>query len=50
MSARYAASTGASFILVAREGHAMLRRPTRWTRIVLDFVAAARRSREDGYQ
>ncbi|MET7424557.1 alpha/beta fold hydrolase [Dactylosporangium sp. NPDC005555] len=49
MSARYAASTGAEFTLVAGDGHAMLRRPGVWDRIVADLVAGARRSRPGGY-
>ncbi|MFC4037045.1 alpha/beta hydrolase [Dactylosporangium siamense] len=48
MSARYAASTDASFILVAGEGHAMLRRSREWTRIVLEFVGTVGRSLAGG--
>lgn len=50
MSARYAASTGASYTLLPEEGHAMLRRAGEWNRIVLDFVASVRRSHAGGYQ
>ena len=39
-SARYAARIGASFVPVPGEGHALLRRPVFWQRLVSDFVAS----------
>jgi dienelactone hydrolase len=40
-AAAYAARVGASFVAVPGEGHALLRRPLYWTRLVTGFASAA---------